>query len=363
MNVTVLGAGNSGLAMAAHLSLYGNKVRLWNRSKENIAKIMETGTIYCEGVICGNGKINLVTSDIALALEGTDLVLVATPANSHRDLAKLVAENLKESVLIVLNPGRTFGAIEFKKVFSAYNTRSEPLVAETQTTIYTCRKTGEDSIHVIALKDSVLLSALDASLNESIIQMLPECIRRYFVPAKSLVETSIGNVGMILHCAPLLLNAGWTENKDNIYKYYYDGITPTIAQFLEEIDRERITVSEKLGLRVESTQDWLKRTYGVKGRNLYECIQNNDAYKHIEAPSSLQHRYIYEDIPFGLVPLESIGHTLGLSMSNTTLIIDLACRLLGVDFRREGRTLDYLSENSDVLTYLSPAERSDAHGA
>jgi len=45
MNVTVLGAGNSGLAMAAHLSLYGNKVRLWNRSKENIAKIMETGTI------------------------------------------------------------------------------------------------------------------------------------------------------------------------------------------------------------------------------------------------------------------------------------------------------------------------------
>ena len=36
MNITVIGAGNSGLAMAAHLSLNYNCVTLWNRSRETI---------------------------------------------------------------------------------------------------------------------------------------------------------------------------------------------------------------------------------------------------------------------------------------------------------------------------------------
>jgi len=32
MKITVIGAGNSGLAMAAHLAMEGYSVRLWNRS-------------------------------------------------------------------------------------------------------------------------------------------------------------------------------------------------------------------------------------------------------------------------------------------------------------------------------------------
>jgi opine dehydrogenase len=76
--------------------------------------------------------------------------------------------------------------------------------------------------------------------------------------------------------------------------------------------------------------------------NLYECIQNNDAYKTIDAPSSLKHRYIFEDIPCGLVPLEAIGIKLHLDMTYTSLIINLASKLLNVDFRKIGRNLECL---------------------
>ena len=162
-----------------------------------------------------------------------------------------------------------------------------------------------------------------------------------------MVHTSIGNVGMILHCAPLLLNSGWTESKTNVYKYYYDGITPTVSELIEKIDVERVAVSEALGHKVESTREWLIRTYHVEGNNLYECIQNNEAYKTIDAPRSLKHRYIFEDVPCGLVPLEAIGIKLGLNMGYTTLIIDLASKLMDVDFRETGRNLEFLGILND----------------
>ena len=353
MKVTVIGAGNSGIAMAAHLSKEGNEVTLWNRSKSTIEKLIKTHIIRCEGVVSGNIPIHCVTNNIDIALKDPDIILITTPANSHKELAEVISKNIKKSTVIVLNPGRTFGALEFRNIYEKHNLEYRQIIAETQTIIYTCRKTAEDSVNIIAFKDSVLISSLDIDSNGYIIEYLPDCLKGYFRQAKSMVETSIGNVGMVLHCAPLLLNAGWTESEKNIYKYYYDGITPTVGKLIEKIDNERVAVSEALGHKVESTKDWLIRTYHVTGSNLYECIQNNEAYKTIDAPGSLKHRYIFEDVPCGLVPLESIGLKLGLDMDYTTLIIDLASKLLNFDFRTTGRNLDYLdisTENSELKT-------------
>jgi NAD/NADP octopine/nopaline dehydrogenase, alpha-helical domain./NAD-dependent glycerol-3-phosphate dehydrogenase N-terminus. len=343
MNVTIIGAGNSGLAMAAHLAANGNRVALWNRSSHTIGKLMETRTIHCDGVIRGSIPIDVVTNDLRQALEGTEAIFVTTPAFSHKDLARQIALHLDRPVPIVLNPGRTFGALEFFSEFQVHNREIRPIVAETQTIIYTCRKTADDCVNIIAMKSDVLLSTFDASRNWAFISHLPECLHPFYIPAKSMVETSVGNVGMILHCAPLLLNAGWTENPDYSYNYYHDGITPTIGRFLEKIDEERIEVSCKLGHRVESTVEWFRRTYKVEGETIFDCVQNNRVYRSIAAPNTLYHRYILEDVPYGLVPLEGVGKGLGLPMKYTGMVIDLASLLLDVDFRQTGRNLHLMS--------------------
>lgn len=354
MNITIIGAGNSGLAMAAHLSSEGNKVTLWNRTEKNIIKLMNTHKIKSEGIIEGDINIELVTTDMKQAVSYSDIILVTTPASSHKELATKIAKNLDKETLIVLNPGRTFGAFEFLDTFRKNNKKINPCIAETQTIIYTCRRTGEDSVNIIALKSDVLISTFNPEENKKVISKLPECLKEYFIPAKSIIETSIGNVGMILHCTPLLLNSGWTESKSSSYKYYYDGITPSVGLLLEKIDEERVLVSEKLGVKIESTKDWLKRTYNVQGNSIYECIQNNEAYKTIDAPSSLSHRYILEDVPCGLVPLEAVGKINGLSMKYTTMIIDLASAILNIDFRENGRNiLKFMYVKEEVKKYLS----------
>lgn len=276
MNVTIIGAGNTGIAMAVHAANSGENVTLWNRSEETIAHLQDTRVLHSKGVIEGDFEIDLVTTDMKEALKDPDAILITTPAFSHAELAETIAKNIEKETLIVLFPGRTFGAMEFLEVYNEYNKEVKQTVAETQTAIYTCRKTAEDSVDILSIKNNVLISSISnkEEENKNLFTLLPNFIQEHVEPAKSMIETSIGNVGLIFHCAPLLLNAGWTENKNYTYKYYRDGITPSIGKLLEKIDEERIEVSKALGLEVESVTEWLYRAYEVRGDSIYESIQD-----------------------------------------------------------------------------------------
>ncbi len=254
MKITVIGAGNLGLALCAFLSQEGHSVCLYNRTKKTIQSLMETHTIEYQGVISGRALISCVTTDLCEATNQTQLILIATPAYAHKELAVALAGCLKEDVPIVLNPGRTFGAIEFYHEFCKLSSIS-PLVSETQSTVFTCRKVSDVRVDILSLKHDVLIGATDMDKVDWLINYLPKSMSNQLKKAKSLVQTSIGNVGMIMHCAPLLLNCGWTENEFVNYKYYYEGITPSVAHALEKLDEERVAVSVALGCSVESTKD------------------------------------------------------------------------------------------------------------
>ena len=348
MKITIIGAGNSGLAMAAHLSIEGHEVTLWNRTVENIQDLLDRPYIHCSGVINGKAYITCVTNDLSIALEEPEIIFVTTPAFSHAELAAQFAIYLTEPTTIILNPGRTFGALEFQYNFHKKNPFVYPIIAETQTILYTCRKITQNEVEIYALKHDVLISTISGIENKAIIKGLPTVLQDKFIPAASMIETSIGNVGMIMHCAPLLLNTGWVESENDDFNYYRTGISQTVANFIEKMDNERIEVAKKLGHPVEPAMEWMKRTYDLEGDNLYAVIQNNEAYATISAPRSLGHRYIMEDIPTGLVPLEAVGKELGLEMKTIGLIIDLASVLMEIDFRKEGRNLHELIEKNGI---------------
>ena len=348
MRITVIGAGNSGLAMAAHLSIEGHEVTLWNRSKENIQDLLDNSVIRCSGVINGEAFITLVTDNLRIALANPEVIFVTTPAFSHADLAVQFAIYLTKPTTIILNPGRTFGALEFQYNFHKKNPFVNPIIAETQTILYTCRKITQNEVEIYALKQDVLISTISGDENDALVQALPTGLRDKFIPAGSMIETSIGNVGMIMHCAPILLNTGWVESENDDFNYYRTGISQTIAHYIEKMDNERIAVAKALGHPIESAMEWMKRTYDIEGKSLYEVIQNNAAYATISAPRSLDHRYIMEDIPTGLVPLEAVGKELGLEMQAISLIIDLASALMEIDFRKEGRNLHELIEKNGI---------------
>lgn len=347
MRIGVLGAGNSGLAMSAHLAKMGCEVFLWNRTKSHIKKLIETKTIHCKGIIEGRIVLREVTDDLLRIVNDVDLVMITTPADSYEEIGRLIALNMTKSVPILLNPGRTYGAIRMEEILRKNGLPFTPEIAETQTILYACRKDREDLVRIYALKNDVLIASRKPETTRMILSQLPSCISSVFRIADSIPVTSFGNVGMVLHCAPLLLNAGWTENSDNTYKYYYDGITPVIGAFIEKIDAERVGLAKLLGIEIETTKEWMERSYHIRGESLYQCIRNNTAYMKIDAPRSLKHRYITEDIPYGMVQVEKTAKLIGFETKNISLVIDLAEQMLGEDFRKAA---DWLNE--DILSEL-----------
>ena len=74
--------------------------------------------------------VHEVTDDIHIALEDPEVILITTPAHSHKELAELIAKNIKKSAVVVLNPGRTFGALEFRSIYEKFNQEYKQIISK-----------------------------------------------------------------------------------------------------------------------------------------------------------------------------------------------------------------------------------------
>jgi len=356
---TVIGAGHGGKAMAAHLALMGCQVTLFNRTPDHISVIKMRGGIELEspeGNLRGFSELHLVTSDIGEALAKADVIMVVVPSSAHADIAKNAAPHLRNGQIIVLHPGRTCGAIEFKKILRDEGCEAAVTVSEAETFIYASRSDGPAQARIFRIKEAVPLAALPAKHNELVLDAIKPAYPQ-FINGVNVLHTGLNNMGAIFHPALTLLNMGWIESTHGDFQFYIDGVTPAVARVLEVLDRERVTVASSLGLRARTAMEWLQLAYNTVGDDLHEAIQSQNGYYGINAPSSLKHRYIFEDVPMSLVPIASFGQRYGVSVRGMDSIIRIACVIHRTDYWHRGRTLDRLGiDNLDVDELLKYVE-------
>jgi len=101
-------------------------------------------------------------------------------------------------------------------------------------------------------------------------------------------------------------------------------------------------VAASLGIRARTALEWLQMAYNASGEDLNEAIHNQTGYVGIKAPSTLNHRYIFEDVPMSLVPIAALGQHYGVSVRGMDSIIRLGCIIHRTDYWRRGRTLEKL---------------------
>jgi len=341
---TVIGAGHGGKAMAGHLALMGFRVTLYNRTATNVSAIKGRGGIEVEsydGGPRGFGRLALVTSDIAEALAEADIVMVVVPSTAHADIARAAAPYLRDGQIVVLHPGRTGGAFQFTKVLNDTHCSADVTVAEAETLIYASRSDGPAQVRIFSIKEAVPLAALPARRTGRVLAALAEAYPQ-FIDGQTVLHTGLNNMGAIFHPALTLLNAGRIESTGGEFQFYIDGVTPSVARVLEALDRERVTVAAAIGIRARSALEWLKMAYDATGATLHEAIHNQPGYRGIKAPATLNHRYIFEDVPMSLVPIAALGQRYGVSVQSVDSIIRLACIVHQTDYWRRGRTLDKL---------------------
>ena len=340
--IAVIGAGHGGKAMAADLAIRGFDVFLFNRTQKRISAIQERGGILLKTEENREvfAPMNLVTTDIEEVLREVNLVMVVIPASGHRNIAKLMAPFLQDNHIVLLNPGRTGGVLEFKQVLNECENPDHPIICEAETFLFAARSTGPAQVTIFRTKFSVPLAALPSTRTKEALELI-DSVYPYFISAPNILHTSLNNMGAIFHPALTLLNAGWIEATKGNFEFYMDGVTPATARVLEALDRERVTVAASMGVRVQSANTWLDRAYGAQGENLHNAMHNNEGYEGIKAPNRLHHRYIFEDVPYSLVPMALLGQQYGVETNTIHAIVCLANIIHNVqDHWRQGRTLE-----------------------
>ena len=336
INFAVIGGGHGGQGIAAYLAYLGHKVNLYNRTITKVMKIQEQGFIEMEGCIEGYGNINLVTDNLEHAIEGVDIIMVTVPASAHKYIANQIAPYVTERQYIVLNPGRTGGALEFKNIIQNSSPEKNICIVEAQTLLFACRVIAEGKVAILSKKNEVKVAALPAIRTNGFIRTINSIIPE-FVGANSVLDTSFNNFGAILHPIPTILNCGRIDNTKGDFLYYIEGITPTVAKIIEEVDYERMRVAYALGAEVVSLREWLGYTYGAYGDTLCEALSNVKGYWGIKAPSSLDTRYIFEDVPQSLVPIADMGQYLQIGTPTIDSMIHLASVIHDTDYYMLGR--------------------------
>ena len=305
MKISIIGAGNGGQSIAGYLSMRGYEVSLYDIDIERIRELQAKGGIKMEGRIEGFGRVCCITTDIAEAVRGADIIMVTTVANAHRAVAKSIAPFVEEEQMIILNPGRTCGALVFKQSLTENGCTKHYYLGEAQTLVYACRVIENGHVNVIGIKDEVLLSGLPAADTDYILSKLNP-IFPCFMKADNTLRTSLENIGAMFHPCVLLFNAATIERND-VFWFYRD-MTEQVAAFIEKFDVERLAVGRAYGVELLSVREWIKFAYkDTVGDTLCERMRNNPAYHDIKSPSTIFTRQLTEDIPTGVLPILELG--------------------------------------------------------
>jgi opine dehydrogenase len=226
--------------------------------------------------------------------------------------------------------------MEVRNILAADPASAQALVGEAQTLLFASRVLDDGTCHVYSIKKYVSLAAVPASDTPRIIAALNAAFPQFYAAA-SVLETSLDNMGAIFHPGVTLLNAARIEATGGDFDYYQDGVTPTVARVIEQIDNERMEVALAYGVRARSAKEWLAEAYAAEGGTLREAVLNNPGYAGIKAPPHLNHRYIWEDVPTSLVPIADLGRIAGVPTPTINAMIALASAIHDTDYRQEGR--------------------------
>ena len=339
MRIAVLGGGHGAYAAAADLAEQGHEIRLWRRDAGALVPLIDNPTITLKDF---NGRrevrIAQASSDIGTVIRGAELILMPVPAFAQIDIATAMAPHVTDGQVVFLPPG-TLGSYAIMHRLREAGSNARIAIAETGTLPYLARKHGPAEIAITIRAKRLPTGVFPANSGHAI-----DVIRGAYPsiePVEDALSAALMNAGPIIHTPLILMNAGALEHFER-WDIHNEGTQPSIRRVTDALDDERIALREALGykpyhfpLRDHYTSDrWM---YG----NAHDKLTDSgDWREHIDLHA---HRYMREDVEYGLALLASVAQWAGVRAPLTVALLAVASAILGKDLQRESpRTLEAL---------------------
>ncbi len=353
----IIGGGNGGQAIAGHLAILGEKVRLYDVMPATVDALNEKGGIQLHHALEGFGKLEFATTDIGKAMDDADVVMMVLPSIYHASIAQKMIPHLKDGMVVFLHPEASCGAIAFRKAMDDAGCTAKIVLGAAGTLLYSTRIQTPGDVYVFGVKADVPMAALPASDNAALADAIRPAIPNFHLVENVLV-TSLGNINAMMHPAPMLLNTSRIEAEPfSPYQYYLEGLTPSVGKYVEAMDKERIAVAAELGFALRSIREDYVTMYqcGDMDTPLYQLCRNNPGYVGIMTSDTLRTRYVLEDIPYSLVAIQALAQVAGVKTPCIDAIVTLGNTILD-DCIEEGRTAEKLGlsgmDKETLLRYI-----------
>lgn len=345
-SIAILGAGHGGCAAAADLTNRGFSIRLHARNADRLAPLKAHGGIEARGIAQGLFPLAMMTTEVAEAVKGADLIMLVVPSAAHRYYARQLAPLLNGSQPIFVNPGHTGGGLHFLHELREAGYRGMVPLCETITLTYVTRMEGPAVVGIYSYNKRLRFAALPAKRTADLCTLVKPLYPE-IEPASSVLETALSNMNAVFHPPGMIMNAGWIQHTGGNFLFYKEGITDAVGRVTAAIDTERMAIAAGLKVPAVSFLDifcsaGLTTVAARDSGDISRACKESEPNKTIRSPPSLDHRYVHEDVGFGLVPFSELGRVAGVQTPTIDAVIQLASQAVGIDYRRDGLTLERL---------------------
>ncbi|KAK2063108.1 NAD/NADP octopine/nopaline dehydrogenase [Colletotrichum caudatum] len=335
-SVSVLGAGPAGFALAADLQNHGTDTLLYSHPTHlrHAKAVMATGRLQLSCKMEGFTNLRL-TTEIAEAVAFSKILVLTVPSTGQLTLLDELRHYDLRSHTIIAIPGNLFSLLKEVDI-EAEN------ILETNLSPYSCRM-EDDNLVVFGRKNVVHIAAqrttaVRPGFRDEIQSIFPTTLQW----CDNVVEVCLANVNGVFHPLMMLMNAGRIEDTAGDFLLYRDGLTRSVANAMTAVDRVRMEVCAKLGMRAATAVDISNQCYGHAFTDLVDLARNSPPHNKLRAPAGFENRNISEDVPDLLVAWHGLAEKVGVDASPIAAVIVLAEMATGLNLRETGRGLDKL---------------------
>ncbi|NEO44454.1 MAG: hypothetical protein F6K55_10070 [Moorea sp. SIO4A3] len=358
MQILICGAGSGAHALAGIFSQKSNvnvrvfindsnKVQRWNEHLNNHSLTVTFREEKNKDWSKLQSQPFLVTDDPAQAACNSDIIIFVLPAFLHLKYLKLLFPYIEEGCILIGMPGQN--GFEFDVRYALRRKLNSCIVINFESLPWVCgnREFGK-SVEIMSIKTQLVGALQGNPSNARIPKFIVELQKLLGNLPKLIISGHL--LGMTLvspnaYSHPPIIYGRWKNWDGQPLDYkplFYHGIDEYTAELLGKLSEEILTISRQIGQEypqidlseVIFVYDWDMNHYSeyiADKTNIHTVFITNGAYNGIVHPMlqmpngtylpNFNHRYLTEDIPFGLVVIRGIAAIAGVKTPYIDLVL------------------------------------------